>query len=218
MKRPIIRFYNVFKKFGANQVLSGVSLRIFQSEVTTIIGKSGVGKSVLLKHIIGLLQPDAGEILLYGEPLSRMKPAQIDKLRARFSYVFQDAALFDSMTVYSNIAFPLLQGSSMAKSDIRERVQQKMQQFELQAVGDKYPAQLSGGMKRRVALARALVTDPEVVLLDEPTAGLDPVRRNAVYAMIVDFQKKFGFTAVMISHEVPDIFYFSQRIAMLDEG
>lgn len=218
MKRPIIRFYNVFKKFGANQVLSGVSLRIYQGEVTTIIGKSGVGKSVLLKHIIGLLQPDSGEILLYGEPLSRMKPTQINKLRARFSYVFQDTALFDSLTVYNNIALPLREGTSIAKSDIQEKVQQKMQQFELQAVGDKYPAQLSGGMKRRVALARALVTDPEVVLLDEPTAGLDPVRRNAVYAMIVDFQKKFGFTAVMISHEVPDIFFFSQRIAMLDEG
>jgi phospholipid/cholesterol/gamma-HCH transport system ATP-binding protein len=218
MKRPIIRFYTVFKKFGANPVLNGVSLRIYQGEVTTIIGKSGGGKSVLLKHIIGLLQPDAGEILLYGQPLSRMKSSQINELRAKFSYVFQDTALFDSMTVYNNIALPLLEGTSMAKSDIRERVQQKIQQFELQAFGDKYPAQLSGGMKRRVALARALVTDPEVVLLDEPTAGLDPVRRNAVYAMIVDFQKKFGFTAVMISHEVPDIFYFSQRIAMLDEG
>ena len=218
MNRPIIRFYSVFKKFGANQVLNGVSLRIYQGEVTTIIGKSGVGKSVLLKHIIGLLQPDAGEILLYGQPMSRMKSSQINKLRAKFSYVFQDTALFDSMTVYSNIALPLLEGTSLAKSDIRERVQQKMQQFELQALHDKYPAQLSGGMKRRVALARALVTDPEVVLLDEPTAGLDPVRRNAVYAMIVEFQKKFGFTAVMISHEVPDIFYFSQRIAMLDEG
>jgi phospholipid/cholesterol/gamma-HCH transport system ATP-binding protein len=122
------------------------------------------------------------------------------------------------MTVYNNIALPLLEGTSLAKSEIRERVQDKMRQFELDAFGDKFPAQLSGGMKRRVALARALVTDPEVVLLDEPTAGLDPVRRNAVYAMIVDFQKKFGFTAVMISHEVPDIFYFSQRIAMLDEG
>jgi phospholipid/cholesterol/gamma-HCH transport system ATP-binding protein len=218
MNRPIIRFYNVFKKFGENQVLNGVSLRIFQGEVTTIIGKSGVGKSVLLKHIIGLLQPDAGEILLYGQPLSKMKPSQINKVRARFSYVFQDTALFDSMNVYNNIALPLLEGTSMAKSEIRERVRQKIEQFELQALRDKYPAQLSGGMKRRVALARALVTDPEVVLLDEPTAGLDPVRRNAVYAMIVDFQKKYGFTAVMISHEVPDIFYFSQRIAMLDEG
>jgi phospholipid/cholesterol/gamma-HCH transport system ATP-binding protein len=132
--------------------------------------------------------------------------------------VFQDAALFDSMTVYNNIALPLLEGASMAKAEIRQRVMDKLAQFDLQAGGDKYPAELSGGMKRRVALARALVTDPEVVLLDEPTTGLDPVRRNAVYAMIVEFQKKFGFTAVMISHEVPDIFYFSQRIVMLDEG
>jgi phospholipid/cholesterol/gamma-HCH transport system ATP-binding protein len=218
MERPIIRLYSIFKKFGDNQVLKGASLKIFQGQVTTIIGKSGGGKSVLLKHIIGLLKPDEGEILLYGQPLSKMKPSQINKLRAKFSYVFQDAALFDSMTVYNNIALPLLEGTSLAKSEIRERVQDKMRQFELGSFGDKFPAQLSGGMKRRVALARALVTDPEVVLLDEPTAGLDPVRRNAVYAMIVDFQKKFGFTAVMISHEVPDIFYFSQRIAMLDEG
>ncbi len=218
MERPIIQFYNVFKKFGANEVLRGVSLRIFQGQVTTIIGKSGIGKSVLLKHIIGLLQPDAGEILLYGQSISKMKPSQINQLRAKFSYVFQDAALFDSLTVYNNIALPLREGTSMAKTEISQRVQDKLQQFELQAFGDKYPAELSGGMKRRVALARALVTDPEVVLLDEPTAGLDPVRRNAVYAMIVDLQKKFGFTAVMISHEVPGIFYLSQRIAMLDEG
>jgi phospholipid/cholesterol/gamma-HCH transport system ATP-binding protein len=218
MQRPIIQFYNVFKKFGVNEVLRGVSLRIFQGQVTTIMGKSGTGKSVLLKHIIGLLKPDTGEILLYGQPISKMRPKQINRLRAKFSYVFQDAALFDSMTVYHNIALPLLEGTSLAKSEIRQRVLDKMEQFELQAARDKYPAELSGGMKRRVALARALVTDPEVVLLDEPTAGLDPVRRNAVYAMIVDFQKKFGFTAIMISHEIPDIFYFSQRIAMLDEG
>ena len=218
MQKPLIQFYNVFKKIGTNQVLRGISLRIFQGQVTTIIGKSGTGKSVLLKHIIGLHQPDAGEILLYGQVLSKMTPRQINRLRARFSYVFQDAALFDSLTVYDNIALPLLEGTSMAKPEIRRRVLDKMQQFELQAFGDKYPAELSGGMKRRVALARALVTDPEVVLLDEPTSGLDPVRRNAVYAMIVDFQKKFGFTAVMISHEVPGIFYLSQRIVMLDEG
>jgi phospholipid/cholesterol/gamma-HCH transport system ATP-binding protein len=218
MQRPIIQFYSVFKKFGTNQVLRGVSLRIFPGQVTTIIGKSGTGKSVLLKNIIGLLQPDAGEILLYGQPMSKMKSAQISRLRARFSYVFQDGALFDSMTVYGNIALPLLEGTSLSEPEIRQRVFDKMAQFELQAVSAKYSAELSGGMKRRVALARALVTDPEVVLLDEPTAGLDPVRRNAVYAMIVDFQKKFGFTAVMISHEVPDIFYFSQRIVMLDEG
>jgi phospholipid/cholesterol/gamma-HCH transport system ATP-binding protein len=218
MERPIIQFYIVYKKFGANPVLRGISLRIFKGQVTTIIGKSGTGKSVLIKHIIGLLQPDAGEILLYGQSISKMKPRQIDQLRSRFSYVFQDAALFDSMTVYQNITLPLLAGTSLAKSEIRQRVQDKVDQFDLQAIRDKYPAELSGGMKRRVALARALVTNPEVVLLDEPTSGLDPVRRNAVYAMIVEFQKKFGFTAIMISHEVPEIFYFSQRIIMLDDG
>ena len=219
MRKILIHFEDIFKTFGANRVLRGVKLSIFQGEVTTIIGKSGVGKSVLLKHIIGLLTPDAGEMFLYGRPLSKMKKAEIDELKGKFSYVFQDAALFDSMTVYQNIAMPLRGGgASLAKLEIKKRVEEKLQLFELQASQDKYPSQISGGMKRRVALARALVTDPEVVLLDEPTTGLDPIRRNAVYSMIVDLQKKFNLTVVMISHEIPDIFYFSQRIVMLDEG
>jgi phospholipid/cholesterol/gamma-HCH transport system ATP-binding protein len=218
VRKILIHFENVFKTFGANQVLKGVELSIFQGEVTTIIGKSGVGKSVLLKHIIGLLSPDAGEIFIYGRPLSKMKNAGINALMGKFSYVFQDAALFDSMTVYQNIAMPLREGASLPELEIKKRVEEKLQLFELQASQDKYPSQISGGMKRRVALARALVTDPEVVLLDEPTTGLDPIRRNAVYSMIVDLQKKFNLTVVMISHEIPDIFYFSQRIVMLDEG
>jgi len=218
MKQPLIQFDTVCKRFDTLQVLRGVSLRILQGEVTTIIGKSGGGKSVLLKHMIGLMIPDAGEIFFNGRPLSKMKRSETNRLWEKFSYVFQDTALFDSMTVCENIAFPLQQRTSLPKADITERVRDKLQLFELQEVQDKYPSQISGGMKRRVALARALVTDPEVVLLDEPTTGLDPIRTNAVYSMIVDFQKKFGFTAVMISHEIPDIFYFSQRIAMLDEG
>ena len=219
MKKILIHFEDVFKTFGANRVLRGVRLSIFQGEVTTIIGKSGVGKSVLLKHIIGLLSPNAGEIFLYGRPLSKMKKAEINELRGKFSYVFQDAALFDSMTVHQNIAMPLREGgASLSKLEIKNRVEEKLQLFELQASQDKYPSQISGGMKRRVALARALVTDPEVILMDEPTTGLDPIRRNAVYSMIVDLQKKFNLTVVMISHEIPDIFYFSQRIVMLDEG
>jgi phospholipid/cholesterol/gamma-HCH transport system ATP-binding protein len=218
MKQPLIQFDNVHKQFDAYHVLRGVSLSIFQGEVTTIIGKSGVGKSVLLKHMIGLMLPDAGEIFFYGRPLSKMKKSETDRLLEKFSYVFQDAALFDSMTVYENIAFPLRRAGALPKPDIQQKVHDKLQMFELQDVDEKYPSQLSGGMKRRVALARALITNPEVVLLDEPTTGLDPIRRNAVYSMIVDFQKKLGFTAVMISHEIPDIFHFSQRIAMLDEG
>jgi phospholipid/cholesterol/gamma-HCH transport system ATP-binding protein len=218
VKDPLIQFVNVFKEFGASQVLRGVNLTIYPAEVTTIIGKSGVGKSVLLKHIIGLIYPDAGEIFYHGQPLSKMNLAEIDKLREKISYVFQDAALFDSMTVFQNIAMPLRAGASLSKSEIKKRVEEKLQLFELDRVHDKYPSQISGGMKRRVALARALVTNPEVILLDEPTTGLDPIRRNAVYSMIVDLQQKFSITAVMISHEIPDIFYFSQRILMLDDG
>jgi phospholipid/cholesterol/gamma-HCH transport system ATP-binding protein len=218
MRQALIQFDKVSKAFGSIQILKEVSLSIYQGEVTAIIGKSGVGKSVLLKHIIGLMQPDSGEIFLHGRRLSKMKKPEIDKLREKFSYVFQETALFDSMTVRENIAFPLRGGTSLPKSEIKKRVEEKMQLFELQGVHDKYPSQISGGMKRRLALARALVTEPEVVLLDEPTTGLDPIRKNAVYSMIVDFQKKFGFTAVMISHEIPDIFYFCQRIAMLNDG
>lgn len=218
MRQAIIQFDRVSKTLGTNQILKEVSLSIYQGEVTAIIGKSGVGKTVLLKHIMGLMQPDSGEIFLYGRSLSKMKNPEIDRLRAKFSYVFQDAALFDSMTVRDNIAFPLRAGTSLPKSEVKSRVEEKMQLFELQGVHDKYPSQISGGMKKRLALARALVTEPEVVLLDEPTTGLDPIRKNAVYSMIVDFQEKFGFTAVMISHEIPDIFYFSQRIAMLNDG
>jgi phospholipid/cholesterol/gamma-HCH transport system ATP-binding protein len=218
MKQPLIQFDNVCKRFDTLPVLQGVSLSIFQGEVTTIIGKSGEGKSVLLKHMIGLMLPDAGEIFFNGQPLSKMNRSEINRLWEKFSYVFQEGALFDFMTVWENIAFPIQQGKSLSKADIRERVQDKLQLFELQEAQDRYPSQISGGMKRRVALARALVTDPEVVLLDEPTTGLDPILTNAVYSMIVDFQKKLGFTAVMISHEIPDIFYLSQRIVMLDEG
>ena len=218
MIQPLIKFDNVSKQFGTNRILKEISLSIYQGEVTAIIGKSGVGKSVLLKHIVGLMQADSGEIFLSGRPLSKMKRPEIDKLREKYSYVFQDAALFDSMTVSENVAFPLRAYRSLSKSEVKSHVEEKLQLFELQGAHDKYPGQISGGMKRRVALARALVIDPEVVLLDEPTTGLDPIRANAVYSMIVDFQKKFGFTAVMISHEIPEIFYFSQRIAMLNDG
>ena len=218
MNQPLIQFDNVYKKFGANQVLNGVSLSIYQGEITTIIGMSGMGKSVLLKHIIGLLKPDSGRILYQGRPLYDMKKADIDKLKARFSYVFQDTALFDSMSVYENIALPLKEATSLPKGEIRTRVQDKMKLFDLEGIDHKYPSQLSGGMKKRVALARALVTEPEIVLFDEPTTGLDPIRKSAVHSMISDYQRRLGFTGVVISHDIPDIFYISQRVAMLDEG
>ena len=218
INQPLVQFKNVFKRFGTNQVLNGVNLSIFKGEITTLIGKSGIGKTVLLKHIIGLLEPDSGEIWLQGRPLSIMKKSEKSRLWKKFSYMFQDGALFDSMTVYKNIAFPLEQGAKLPRSEIRMRVNDKIQLLDLSGTEDKYPSQLSGGMKRRVAMARALVNDPEVVLFDEPTAGLDPIRKNAIHSMIADYQNRFRFTAVLISHEIPDIFFFSQRIAMLDEG
>ena len=218
INQPLVQFMNVFKRFGTNQVLNGVNLSIFKGEITTIIGKSGIGKTVLLKHIVGLLEPDSGEIWLQGRPLSIMKKSEKSRLWKKFSYMFQDGALFDSMTVYKNIAFPLEQGAKLPRSEIRMRVNDKIQLLDLSGTEDKYPSQLSGGMKRRVAMARALVNDPEVVLFDEPTAGLDPIRKNAIHSMIADYQNRFRFTAVLISHEIPDIFFFSQRIAMLDEG
>ena len=218
MHTPLIELQNVKKAFGANRVLNGVNLSIFKGEITTIIGKSGGGKSVLLKHIIGLIKADAGEILFESRPLADMKKAARRALKHKFSYMFQGTALFDSMTIFENIALPLNETTALPAAQIEQRVKAKMHQLDLNQIDHQYPAQLSGGMKKRVALARALVTEPSIVLFDEPTTGLDPIRKNAVHGMISDYQKKFGFTAVVVSHEIPDIFYISQRIAMLNKG
>lgn len=218
MELPLIQLSDVYKTFGDNKVLIGTDLSIFEGQVTTIIGKSGGGKSVLLKHIIGLMEPDSGKILFRGRSLSEMQKAEKKVFKRKFSYVFQGTALFDSISVFENIALPLKEKTSFKKSEITNLVRKKMDQLDLQGVDDKYPSQLSGGMKKRVALARALVTDPEIVLFDEPTTGLDPIRKNAVHKMISDYQKQFGFTGVVVSHEIPDIFYISQRVAMLEEG
>jgi phospholipid/cholesterol/gamma-HCH transport system ATP-binding protein len=218
MNKPLIQLENVFKSFGENRVLRGANLSIYRGEILTIIGKSGGGKSVLLKHIIGLIEPDSGRILFEGRPIAEMKKAEKKALKKKFSYMFQGTALFDSMTVFDNIALPLKETTSLSEAKISKRVLEKMKQLDLHDIDDKYPSQLSGGMKKRVALARALVTEPEIVLFDEPTTGLDPIRKNAVQTMISEYQSKFGFTGVVVSHEIPDIFYISQRIAMLDEG
>jgi phospholipid/cholesterol/gamma-HCH transport system ATP-binding protein len=218
MKEPLIQFKNVYKSFGENHVLNGTNLSIYKGEITTIIGKSGGGKSVLLKHIIGLLEQDSGTILFEGRPVADMNKAERKALKRKCSYMFQGTALFDSLTIYENISLPLNETTSLPDSEIDQRVRDKMDQLDLHEIDEKYPSQLSGGMKKRVALARALVTDPEIVLFDEPTTGLDPIRKKAVHQMISDYQRKFGFTGVVISHDIPDIFDISQRIAMLNEG
>lgn len=218
MDQALIELKNTVKRFGDNNVLNGVNLSIYRGQITSIIGQSGVGKSVLLKHIIGLLEPDSGEVLFNGKPLAAMKKVERKTLKQKFSYVFQDTALFDFLTVFENIALPLVEKTDSTEAEISERVQNKLHQLDLHEIDNQYPSQLSGGMKKRVALARALVTDPEIVLFDEPTTGLDPIRKTAVHSMISDYQKRFGFTGVIVSHEIPDVFFISQRVAMIDAG
>ena len=214
----MIQLQKVCKKFGQNIVLHNANLNIYKGEVTTIIGKSGGGKSVLLKHIIGLMEPDSGKILFKGRQVSEMNKKERYMLKKKFSYMFQGSALFDYMTVLDNIALPLRETTPLRESEILDRAHNMLKQLDLHEIDDKYPSQISGGMKKRVAMARALVTDPEIVLFDEPTTGLDPIRKNAVHSMISSYQKKFEFTGVLVSHEIPDIFYISQRVAMLDNG
>ena len=215
MTTPLIEFKGVTKCFDNRTVLNNVNLQIYEGQVTTIIGLSGAGKSVILKHIIGLLKPDEGTILFRGKPIAEMKRAEISSSFAEMSYMFQDNALFDSMSVYENIAFPLQETTNLKKAEIDRRVMTRIEQTELTDAAQRYPSELSGGMQKRVALARALITDPRIVLFDEPTSGQDPVRKNAILSMIAQYHRKFGFTAIIVSHAIPDVYFISNRILAL---
>lgn len=205
------------KHFGDNKVLDGVDLDVPDASVTTIIGKSGIGKSVLLKCIAGLLQPDAGRIELQGKPITSNGGAAVNGTPG-FSYMFQNNALFDSLTAFDNIALPLRETTALKAQEIRARVELILEQVELTEASGRYPGELSGGMKKRVALARALVTKPQIVLFDEPTTGLDPERKYSVFEMIADYRERFGFTALLVSHDIPEVFEISDRVAWLDAG
>ncbi|RLC00079.1 MAG: ABC transporter ATP-binding protein [Deltaproteobacteria bacterium] len=218
MTLPFIQFIDVTKSFGSNHVLKGLNLSIFKGEIMAVIGKSGTGKSVLLKHIIGLVEQDSGQILIKGESRHQLSVAASRSFHKELSYMFQDNALFDFMNIYDNVALPLVENSKFSKTHIKEKVITRIKQLGLTGTLEKFPAQLSGGMRKRVALARALVTDPKVVLFDEPTTGLDPVRKKKVHSMIQEYQEQFGFTAVIVTHDIPEIFNIAQRIAMLDDG
>ena len=218
MTQPLIEFKDVVKRFGSRTILDTVNLSVYEGEVTTIIGKSGTGKSVLLKHIIGLLKPDSGSVLFQGQDIGRMNKHEQNDYADQISYMFQNNALFDSLTVFENVALPLRQSRRMSKQEIEEKVLARIEQTELTEVVRKYPSEISGGMQKRVALSRALVTDPKIVLFDEPTTGQDPIRKNAILSMIAEYQRKFKFTAVLISHEIPDVYFISNRILALYDG
>ena len=214
----MIRIQGLRKFFGRQPVLRSVDLDVATGEVMIIIGRSGGGKSVLLKHLLGLLRPDAGAVVVDGTDITKLRGAALEAVRRRYGVVFQGGALFDSMSVFDNVAFPLREKTALGADDIAQRVEEKLVQVGLVDMGHKNPAEISGGMRKRVAIARALVTEPEIVFFDEPTTGLDPILVNTIHHLIQDLHRKFRFTAVMVSHEIPEIFEIADRVAMLHEG
>jgi len=214
----MIRLVDLHKSFGKQKVLGGIDLRIEEGKTTVIIGRSGGGKSVLLKHIIGLLRPDSGQVLINGTDIAKLGESKLNEIRKKFGMLFQEAALFDSMTVGENVAFPLREHTRMKEKEIRETVADRLHSVGLTGVEEKMPSELSGGMRKRVGLARAIAMHPQIVLFDEPTTGLDPVMTEAINRLIIDTQKKFNLTCVVISHDIQSIFEIGDWIAMLYEG
>ncbi len=214
----MIKLVDLHKSFRTQKVLDGLDLEIEAGKTTVIIGRSGGGKSVLLKHIIGLIRPDSGEVLIDGKDITRLGDRDLNEVRKKFGMLFQEAALFDSMTVGENVAFPLREHTRMTEEEIRRTVADRLHAVGLTGVEEKMPSELSGGMRKRVGLARAIAMQPQIVLFDEPTTGLDPVMTEAINRLIIETQKNFNLTAVVISHDIQSIFTVGHRIAMLYEG
>ena len=216
---PVLEASNLEKAFGTQKVLRGINLRIETGLVTVIIGGSGSGKSVLIKHLIGLLHPDAGEVRFHGNAIADMNGRDLLQFRSRMGMLFQSGALFDSMSVYENVAFPLrAHRRHLSKAEEREMVIDSLQQLGLNNVDHKFPSELSGGMRKRVGLARATILGPEIIFYDEPTTGLDPIMIHQVDDMIAETQERLKVTSIVISHDMASTFRIGHRIAMLYEG
>ncbi len=214
----MIKIDNVYKSFGGKRILNGVSLEIDKGQTFALIGGSGKGKSVLLKHIIGLLKPDSGRIFVENQDISNLRGKKLKELKDRFGVVFQGGALFDSLTVFENVAFPLQEKTKLNALQIRDKVLKELANVGLEEDGEKYPAQISGGMRKRTALARCLIMNPQVILFDEPTTGLDPMTVKSIHRLIKKLQENRNLTALIISHEIPEIFEIVDRVAMLYNG
>jgi len=206
------------RHFGRQEVLRGVDIDFPRGQITTIVGPSGCGKTVFLKHLNLLLRPDSGQITIEGIDLTKLSGRALDEVREKFGMLFQGGALFDSLTVFDNVAFPLVEKTRLGRVEIAQRVREMLAAVSLVGMEEKYPSELSGGMQKRVALARALIHRPGILMLDEPTTGLDPTRIGSIHALVRRTQKRFGLTAVLVSHDVPAVFEISDRIAFMHEG
>lgn len=214
----MIEIKNLKKSFGTNRVLRGVNLKIERGKTTVVIGSSGCGKSVLLKNIIGLQKPDEGEVYIDGEEITGMKEKDIFRIRNKFGFLFQGSALFDSMTVAQNIALGLVENTNKPQSEIDDIVARNLELVKLPGIQNLKPSELSGGMKKRVALARALACNPEFLLYDEPTTGLDPITSDAIDTLIDDLANKLKVTSIVVTHDIFSVYEVADRVAMMYEG
>ncbi len=223
MKDVAIVFEDIVKTFShvsgrVQTVLDGVNFSVPAGKTTVIAGASGQGKSVTLKLILGLMQPDKGRILVGDKNIVGIRGRELERLRMKFGVLFQGSALFDSMTVYDNVALPLRERTKMSEDEIRTQVHDTLEQLELEGTDERYPAQLSGGMRKRVGLARALQLEPEIMLFDEPTTGLDPVMTQDIYQLFAQTQKRVGFTSIIVSHDIPRVLNLADQVIILNEG
>lgn len=219
--QAIIRVVDVRKKFGDREVLKGMNLNVARGSILVILGGSGMGKSVLMKHMIGLLQPDSGQIVVDGEDISRMGASALKRVRSKYGMVFQNGALFDSMTNWDNVAFPLREHRKDLKGEaLAAKIRELFELFSLKpdVIGPRFPSEISGGQRKRVALARAVALDPQIVLYDEPTTGLDPITTDQVDEMILDAKRHLGVTSIVISHDIASAFKIADHIIFVYEG
>lgn len=217
-REPFVEFQDVFKKYGPKAVLRGATLKVFRGEVLVILGGSGTGKSVTLRHMLGLEAPDSGRVFVEEEDITDLPEEDLYRVRKKFGMLFQSGALFDSMTVFENVAFPLREHTDMSEDEIARAVREKLELVHLPNTEHLMPVDLSGGMRKRVGLARSIVLDPQVILYDEPTTGLDPITSQKINELIVDLQTKLSVTSVVVTHDIQSAFSVGDRIAFLNQG
>ena len=217
-REPFVEFQELHKAYGPKQVLRGASLKVYRGEVLVILGGSGTGKSVTLRHMLGLEAPDEGRVIVEEEDITDLPEEELYRVRKKFGMLFQSGALFDSMTVFENVAFPLREHTEMSDEEIGRAVREKLELVNLPNTEHLMPVDLSGGMRKRVGLARSIVLDPKVILYDEPTTGLDPITSQKINELIVDLQAKLNVTSVVVTHDIQSAFSVGDRIAFLHQG